>query len=76
MGNETLHNNRLKELREKIGITRNQLHQITGLSNNALRTWEICQALPNGKSLIILSKYYGVSVDYILCLTDNPEINR
>ena len=32
--------------------------------------------LPNTECLIKLSKYFNVSIDYMLELTDNPEINK
>lgn len=31
---------------------------------------------PNTECLIKLSEYFNVSTDYLLCLTDNPEINK
>ncbi len=32
--------------------------------------------LPNINVLIKLQKYFNVSIDYLLGLTDNPEINK
>lgn len=32
--------------------------------------------LPNTETLIKLSNYFNVSTDYLLELTDNPEINK
>ena len=31
---------------------------------------------PNIEHLIKLRRYFNVSIDYLLCLTDNPEINK
>ena len=76
MEEKILPKDRLRELRAKKGLTRNQLHEATELSNNALRDWELGDCIPNGKYLVILADYYGVSIDYIMCRTDNPEINQ
>jgi transcriptional regulator with XRE-family HTH domain len=32
--------------------------------------------LPNGETLLKLQKYFNVSIDYILGITDNPEVNK
>lgn len=32
--------------------------------------------IPNGKILILLADKLGVSVDYLLERTDNPEVNK
>lgn len=32
--------------------------------------------LPNGAVLLKLQKYFNVSIDYMLGVTDNPEVNR
>jgi transcriptional regulator with XRE-family HTH domain len=32
--------------------------------------------LPNIKDLLKLQKYFNVSLDYLMGLTDNPEINK
>ncbi len=61
---------RLKELREERGLTQVQLSKLTGISNTSISRWEHGQADVFGDWLIILSKFFGVSADYLLGLED------
>ena len=48
----------------------------TGIEQALLSKFENGERIPPTESLIILADFYGVSIDYILCRTDNPEINK
>ena len=61
---------RLKELRVEKGLTQTELSKATGLSQSALALWENGQRIPNALAIIALAKYFGVSADYLLGLTD------
>lgn len=57
---------RLKELRTEKNLSLAQLAEDTGLSQSALSYWEIEKRVPNGNAIITLSRYFGVSTDYLL----------
>lgn len=61
---------RLKELRIEKGITQDKLAEETGLSQAALANWENGKRSPSAGAIITLAKYFNVSTDYLLGITD------
>ena len=57
---------RLKELRMEKGLSIQALAREVGIGSSCLCRWENCQADVKGSQLIVLAKYFGVSVDYLL----------
>ena len=68
--------NRLKELRKSKGITQIALQMQTGIEQALISKFESGERTPPTETLIILADFYNVSIDYILCRTDNPEVNK
>ena len=66
----------LKLLRKKKHMTQIALQMATGIDQALLSKFEAGKRLPTTEALLILSDFYNVSIDYILCRTDKPEINR
>lgn len=63
---------RLWELRKDRGLNLEQLSEATGISKSALGSYEKDDYKEiNHGSLVTLAKFYGVSADYLLCLTEN-----
>ena len=62
--------NRIKELRTAKGLKQTDLAKRLGVTQGALSVWENENNEPDIKALKKLSEIFGVSVDYILCLTD------
>ena len=67
---------RIKYLRCKNGITQESLGKTLGVRQDAISTYERGLNYPEVRNLIILADYFGVSLDYLVGRTDNPEINR
>ena len=61
---------RLKELRLKYDLTQLDLAIETGYSQSIISAWEKNKFQPNALALIILSRFFGESVDYLLGLID------
>ena len=61
---------RLKELRTEKGLTLIQLSKATNLSKSAISAWEVGSRTPNAEAIITLAKYFNVSTDYLLGVTD------
>ena len=68
--------NRLRELRKSRKLTQLSLQMKTGIEQALISKYETGERIPPTETLIILADFFGVSIDYILCRTENPEINR
>lgn len=68
--------NRLKELRKSRGYTQISLQMQTGIEQALLSKFENEERVPPTETLVRLAEFYNVSIDYILCRTNNPDINR
>ena len=67
--------NRLRELRKSKGYTQIGLQMKTGIEQSLLSKFENGERIPPTETLICLADFYCVSIDYILCRTDNPNIH-
>lgn len=61
---------RLKELRTEKNLTQTQLSLSTNISQSSLCKMETECANVNGCQIKVLSRYFGVSTDYFLCMTN------
>lgn len=68
--------NNLLELRKKKGITQIALQMATGVEQSLISKFENGERVPPTETLIVLADYYNVSMDYIMCRTEKPEINK
>ena len=48
----------------------------TGIEQALLSKFENGERIPPTETLIKLADFYNVSIDYILCRTDNPNIQK
>lgn len=63
-------NVRLRQLRQKNSLTQGQLADILGLKPTAISNYESKRNEPSFEKLIALSKYFDVTCDYLLGVTD------
>lgn len=68
--------NNLRKLRKDRKLTQIGLQMQTGIEQALLSKFETGERVPPTETLILLADFYGVSIDYILCRTDNPELNN
>ena len=68
--------NRLKELRKRRGYTQISLQMHTGIEQALLSKFENGERVPPTETLLRLAEFYDVSIDYILCRTDKPDVHR
>ena len=64
---------RLRELRKKAGLTQKEFAKIFGAAQNTVSQWETGTRSIDGETLCKLSDYFGVSVDYLLGLSDEKK---
>ena len=68
---------RLVQLREEKGFkVRKEFAKEIGIPETTLRNYEKNDREPGHTFLKQMSEYFNVSVDYILCLTDEKEVLR
>ena len=65
--------NRLKELRENAGLTQAKFGSLFNASQNTVSNWEKGNRRIDNERLVQFSKYFGVSVEYLLNCTDDPQ---
>lgn len=67
--------NNLKKLRKSHGYTQISVQMKTGIEQALLSKFETGERVPPTETLLKLADFYNVSIDYILCRTENPNIN-
>ena len=67
--------NNLRKLRKQRKLTQIGLQMQTGIEQALLSKFETGERTPPTETLMLLADYYNVSIDYILCRTENPNIN-
>ena len=65
---------KLYKLRKESGLSQEQLAEQLKVSRQAISKWESGNAVPESEKLIAISKYFDVSVDYLL--KDEEEIGN
>ena len=68
--------NNLRRLRQEHKLTQISLQMQTGIEQALLSKYETGERVPPTETLLVLAEFYNVSIDYILCRTDIPEINK
>ena len=64
----------LKLLRKNRGYTQIAVQMKTGIEQALLSKFENGERVPPTETLIKLADFYNVSIDYILCRTENPTL--
>ena len=64
---------RIRDLREDRDLTQTQIAKILGMSQTGYSKYETGENDLPTSILIKLSDFYGVSIDYILGMTDEPK---
>ena len=68
--------NNLKLLRKSKGYTQIALQMKTGIEQSLLSKFESGERTPPTETLVRLADFYEVSIDYILCRTENPQSHK
>ncbi len=63
----------LKLIRVTKDYTQLKVQMETGISQSVLSKYECGELMPTSENLIILSKFYNTSIDFLLDLTDIQE---
>lgn len=68
--------NRIRGLREDHDKTQQQLADVLGITQRKYSYLETGTQQWTDELLVKLADYYCVSIDYLLCQTDNPNRNK
>ena len=68
--------NNLRKLRQERNLTQVALQMQTGIEQALLSKFENGERTPPTETLLLLADFYNVSLDYILCRTENPLVNK
>lgn len=66
---------RIKELRENKGITQAELARHLSVTRASVNAWEMGLSVPTIDRLIDLAQYFHVTIDYIIGLSNEQQIN-
>lgn len=72
MRTEILKYGRIRDLRIDRGLTQEQIAELLHVSQNTYSQYEIGTTRYPLDAVVKLAEYYGVSVDYLVGLTDEP----
>ncbi|MDL2248795.1 helix-turn-helix transcriptional regulator [Tyzzerella sp. OttesenSCG-928-J15] len=61
---------RIKELRQEKGLTQAEFSALLGKKESTARMWEIGRSNPEYSTLIDIAKFFNVTTDYLLGLTE------
>ena len=66
---------RIAALREREGISQANLARQLDVTRAAVNAWEMGLSSPNAKSLVDLSGYFHVSVDYLIGISEDETVS-
>lgn len=61
---------RLKDLRIERELSQRELAKLLNVSHSAVAQWESESRSPNAEAVVALAKFFEVSADYLLGLSD------
>lgn len=67
---------RIKELRQERGLKQREMAEICGVKMRSYQGYEYGRHYPEIPGLIQIAKFFNVSTDYLLGLTDKREVNK
>lgn len=69
----TIYTNRLKQLRLAQKVMSKQVAELLNITPRNYQRYETGEVDPPTSKTIILADYFGVSLDYLVGRSDNPE---
>lgn len=66
---------KLKALREMRELSQDDLAAVIGINRSTISQYESSGTYPSVEKLILLARYFGVSSDYLLGLTDSDRFD-
>ena len=67
---------KLKKVRQDKQMTQKSIADFLGMTPNAYQKYELGTRIPDLETLVKLTDFYNISVDYLLGRTAEPAINK
>lgn len=67
-------NDKLIELRKSKGLSQEELGLELGVSRQTISKWELAQSYPDFQRLVLLSDYFGLSLDSLVKDVDVDDV--
>lgn len=67
-------NEKLIELRKSKGLSQDELGNALGVSRQTISKWELAQSYPDFQRLVLLSDYFGLSLDALVKNIDVQDV--
>ncbi len=64
---------RIRYLREDADLTQREVAEYLMCDQSLYSKYERGERVPPTETLMVLAKFFGTTMDYIMCLTDNPQ---
>lgn len=65
--------NRIRELRKERNMNQTEFAKALNVHQTAVSQWETEKTVPDIENMKVVADYFGVSLDYLLCRTDDPN---
>lgn len=69
-------NEKLIELRKSKGLSQDELGNALGVSRQTISKWELAQSYPDFQRLVLLSDYFGLSLDALVKDIDVQDVRN
>lgn len=66
---------RIKYLRDKVGMTQTDLAKKLGISRSAVNSWEMSLSTPSLSNIVEMTKIFHVSADFLLTSDDKMTVD-
>ena len=66
---------KVKLLRERVGLTQSDLARSLGLTRSSVNAWEMGLSVPSTQYIVELAKAFNVSTDYLLGMESTATIS-
>ena len=67
--------NKIKELRERKGLTQTDVAKLLGITRSSVNAWEMGISVPSTQYIVELAKLFHISSDYLLGIEETSCIN-
>lgn len=67
-------NEKLIKLRKSKGLSQDELGNALGVSRQTISKWELTQSYPDFQRLVLLSDYFGLSLDALVKDIDGQDV--
>ena len=66
---------KIKTIREQLGMTQSELARKLGLTRSSINGWEMGLSVPSTQYIVELAKLFRVSTDYLLGMEQGAVLN-